>query len=548
MSHEVSVGDAVAAFLEANGVPVAFGVISIHNMPILDAIARRGNLRFVPARGEAGAVNMADAATRVSGRPCVAFTSTGTAAGNAAGALVEAQTAGTPMLHITGQIERPYLDRNHGYIHEARDQLGMLGAISKAAYRADAPDQVVPTLQRALETALTAPTGPVSVEIPIDVQKAAFVNGAAPPVAVAGEVQTDIRAVDELAGKVAASSRPLLWLGRGAAGAREAVLRLADMGFGIVTSTFGRGIVPEDHPACIGAFGASPAVEDLFKSSDLLLVVGSRLRGNETLKYSLSLPSPRYRIDADPAAFGHPYAMDGDIVGDAAAALTRLADALDGRMAVDPGFAADIARARDGAIAALHEDLGVYSALLDAVEDTFDGETSWVRDVTVSNSMWGNRRPALSDTRQGIHALGGGIGQGLAMGIGAALAGTGRKALCLVGDGGFQLNIGELATAAQEQADMVILLMNSGGYQVIRNIQDAEYGSRHPYVDLLTPDFAAICGAVGVGHRMVSDLANAGTVLREAMQQSGPVVVEFDMAACGDFARAFAGPPVRKAV
>ncbi len=105
------VGDVVAAFLEACGVRIAFGVISIHNMPILDAVARRGAIRFVPSRGEAGAVNMADAGARVTGSLGVAVTSTGTAAGNAAGARVEAQTAGTPLLHLTGQIEVPYLDR-----------------------------------------------------------------------------------------------------------------------------------------------------------------------------------------------------------------------------------------------------------------------------------------------------------------------------------------------------------------------------------------------------------------------------------------------------
>ena len=100
-----TVGDLVAQFLAHVGVRVAFGVISIHNMPMLDAIHRRGQIRFVPARGEAGATNMADACARVTGTLAVCITSTGTGSGNAAGALVEAMTAGTPMLHLTGQID-----------------------------------------------------------------------------------------------------------------------------------------------------------------------------------------------------------------------------------------------------------------------------------------------------------------------------------------------------------------------------------------------------------------------------------------------------------
>ncbi|WP_033941400.1 thiamine pyrophosphate-binding protein, partial [Pseudomonas aeruginosa] len=116
--------------------------------------------------------NMADAYARTSGGLGVCLTSTGTAAGNAAGALVEALTAGTPLLHLTGQIETPYLDRSLAYIHEAPDQLSMLKAISKAAFRVRSVDTAISTLKLAVQTALTAPAGPVSVEIPIDIQSA----------------------------------------------------------------------------------------------------------------------------------------------------------------------------------------------------------------------------------------------------------------------------------------------------------------------------------------------------------------------------------------
>ncbi|MFN3400692.1 MAG: thiamine pyrophosphate-binding protein, partial [Ferrovibrio sp.] len=172
MPEQITVGELTARFLEACGVDTAFGVISIHNMPILDAFGRRNTVRFVPSRGEAGAVNMADAFARVRGSLGVAITSTGTAAGNASGAMVEAQTAGTPLLHLTGQIELPYLDRRWSYIHEAHDQPGMLKAVSKAFFRIWTPESALGVLQEAVRCALSAPTGPVSVEIPIDVQEA----------------------------------------------------------------------------------------------------------------------------------------------------------------------------------------------------------------------------------------------------------------------------------------------------------------------------------------------------------------------------------------
>lgn len=122
MQVEEPVGDLVARTLAEAGVTHAFGVISIHNMPILDAIHRQGRLVFVPARNESGAMNMADAFARVSGGLGVAITSTGTAAGNAFGSQVEALTAGSPILHITSQIDTPYMDRDRAAIHDAPRQ------------------------------------------------------------------------------------------------------------------------------------------------------------------------------------------------------------------------------------------------------------------------------------------------------------------------------------------------------------------------------------------------------------------------------------------
>src|SRR3546814_539878 len=213
MPEQITVGELTARFLEACGVDTAFGVISIHNMPILDAFGRRNTIRFVPSRGEAGAVNMADAWARVRGQLGVAITSTGTAAGNAAGAMVEAQTAGTPLLHLTGQIERPYLDRRWSYIHEATDQPGMLKAVSKAYFRIWSPETALGVLQEAARVALSAPSGPVSVEIPIDVQEALVDLPAsiAPLPLLVGP--PDAAALDAFAEILAKAKRPIIWAG-----------------------------------------------------------------------------------------------------------------------------------------------------------------------------------------------------------------------------------------------------------------------------------------------------------------------------------------------
>lgn len=545
---EVTVGAVIAAFLEKCGVKTAFGVISIHNMPILDAFGERGVIRFVPARGEAGGTNMADAYARTTGELGVCLTSTGTAAGNAAGAMVEALTAGTPMLHITGQIETEYLERGYSYIHEAPDQLTMLQAVSKAAFRVRDAQSALTTVKQAVQAALTAPTGPVSIEIPIDIQQALVCmpedllplkTPAHPPQAAA---------LDRLADKLVSARRPLLWLGGGARGAGEAVQRLLKMGFGVVSSTQGRGIVPETHPQSLGAFNLHKPVEAFYQTCDAMLVVGSRLRGNETLKYQLKLPRPLYRVDVDPAAKGRCYETDDFLQGDAALILHGLADRLEGRLNTDPAFFPDLANARKAAVAGLVDGLGPYSALVTALQQAAGESFNWVRDVTVSNSTWGNRYLYLFDPKAGVHALGGGIGQGLAMGIGAAVGAAqtspGKKTYCLAGDGGFILNLGELATAVQEKADMIIILMNDKGYGVIKNIQDAQYGGRRHYVDLHTPDYSVLSASLGLSHTRVNDLSQIDAALQSAQAQSGPFMIEIDMLSIGKFKTAFAGPPV----
>lgn len=540
-------GDAIAAVLEACGVSAAFGVISVHNMAILDAIGRRRRIRFVPARGEAGAVNMADGHARVRDALGVAVTSTGTGCGNAAGALVEARTAETPLLHLTGQIDTAHLDRGHGFIHETPEQLAMLAAVSKAAHRVSHPGECAEVLREAVATALTPPRGPVSVEIPADIQTAAAPAPDDAPPRPALAARPDAAALDRLAARLAEARRPLLWLGGGARHAGGAARRLAGMGIGIVTSVRGRGVVPEDHPLTLGAFNQSPDVEAFYATSDLLLVVGSRLRSNDTRTYRLRLPSRRLQVDVDPAAHGRlAYPTEGFVQGDAAAVLDGLADRLAGRSGAgirpDPTFAGDLRRARAAAEDRLRSAIAPYDGLADALAEAMGRDSIWVRDITVANSTWGNRLLKVHGPRQAVHPAGGGIGQGLALALGAAVAAPGRKVACLTGDGGLVLNMGELMTAAETGADLALVVMNDRGYGVIRNIQDAEYGGRRLFVDLATPDFAALAAACGLDYRRIASPADFAPGIGEALARPGPLLVEIDMTAIGPPRVAFGGP------
>jgi len=537
------VGDAIARALADMGVTTIFGVISIHNMPILDAIARQGRIRFVPARGEAGAMGMADAYARVARALGVVITSTGTAAGNAAGAQVEALTAGSPLLHITTQVDREFVDRDRAAIHDVPRQPDMLKAISKTLIRVWQPEGAVDSLVEAIRTALTAPTGPVTLEIPVDVQRVTVPQRTLPGSPAISVAAPDAAAIEAVAARLRKAKRPMLWLGGGARGAAEAATALVARGIGVVTSTNGRAVVPEGHAHSLGAFNMTPEATKIYARSDLMIVVGSRLRGNETQNNRMALP-PLAQIDADAGQAARNYPIELFVHADARLALETLLKLLPDKLDSDAGFLADIGKARAQSEAKLRAGLGPYAALADLLSERI-GQAGhpWVRDVTISNSTFGNRYVRIAAPHLGVHALGGGIGQGIPMGIGAALAGEPAKTITLLGDGGAQLTIGEFATVVEAEADIVFILMNDRGYGVIRNIQDAQYGGRHVYANILTPDFALVCQSVGLPHERVSAIDDFAAAFQRAIDAKGPRLIEIDMVAIGPFSQSFAGPP-----
>src|SRR5436853_6436028 len=154
MTNKITVADALLKELEQIGVNVIVGIISIHNLPIYDALQRHGGFRVVTGRHEGAVVNMADAYSRVSGKLGVALTSTGTGAGNAAGAIIESWNGGAPLLHITGQVASSFVETGRGYIHDCKDQFGMLKSISKEAHRVRRPEQAAAILRHATMEAM----------------------------------------------------------------------------------------------------------------------------------------------------------------------------------------------------------------------------------------------------------------------------------------------------------------------------------------------------------------------------------------------------------
>ncbi|OIJ27607.1 thiamine pyrophosphate-binding protein [Nocardioides luteus] len=539
-------GDLLVAVLREVGVDTVFGVISVHNLPLVEAVSRE--LRFVPVRHEASAVNAADGYARATGGLGCALTSTGTGAGNAAGSLIESLSSATSVLHVTGQVESAYLGSGRGFIHETKDQLGMLRAVSLDAVTVPSLEESAGILRAAVDRALGGPGragGPVSVEWPIDLQylpqREVVEIAEMPDAPVAATAPAGLDALTEL---IVAAERPLIWAGGGVAEAGAELTELLETwGAGLLTSNSGRGAVPEDHPLVVGNYGATPGGGELLAEADLLLSIGTHFRSNETRDYDLVLPPVHVQVDLDPAALGRVFPIAAGVAADVRDVLPAITEAVRDRGRAAAEWRARVTRARQDVRATQRAGLGDHAVLADALRAALPRRSVLARDVTIASSSWGNRLFEVYDPRDNVFPRGGGIGQGLGMGLGAAMGRHDEPTVVIAGDGGLAVHLGELLTLAQERPWLVLMVFNDGGYGVLRNMQEAR-GVDRAGVDLTTPDFAGLAGALGLPYQRIGTAAEAAPELERAVARRGPVLVEVDLESFGPMPRPFT-PPVK---
>jgi acetolactate synthase-1/2/3 large subunit len=545
MTKKITVADALLKDIERIGVDTVFGIISIHNIPFYDALERHGGFRVVTARHEGAVVNMADAYSRVSGKLGVALTSTGTGAGNAAGAIIESWNGGAPLLHITGNVASDFIETGRGYIHDCKDQLSMLKSISKEAYRVTRPEDAPAVFRRAIAEATQPPPGPVSVEIPIDFQ-AHLIDVPSiltSPDPTPAPHHTNLASALE---RMLVARRPVIWAGSGAmfSGSGPEVKELMEiLDAAVVTTQSGRGIVPETDSRCIGHFATFPALKDFVAKSDLLISIGVRFRGNETSNWSLSMPAEHVGIDADPKAINRNFRHSIGIVGDAKTILGQLlAHLRSNPPKPKSAYREEVSELRRLLRQEVLDTMGPWEAILDAIQEFLPEDAILVRDVTVPATTWGSRLIIRRYTRTTLHASAGGIGQALPMAIGAQIGAPAKTVLALCGDGGLLVNIGELAVARQENTPIVLILFDDNGYGVLRNIQNAHFDGHRIGVDLQSPDFVGIARAFGLQSQRVKSAIEFRETFSKAVRSKEPWAVVVDSNAIGPMKKIFAGP------
>ena len=542
-------GEVVHEVLVRAGVTHVFGVVSVHNLPIYDAIERAGRITPVAMRHEQAAVHAADGYARATGRLGVAVTSTGPGAANGLPGLYEAGFASSPVLMITGQADTPNFGKGRGFVHEADNQAAMLATVCRRVETVRMRQQIAPALMRVIEDILTGRPQPGSIEIPIDLQYAGHEVTPAEqaPVAVPAPVQPDAAAVDAAAALLAGAVRPLIVAGGGVlrsggaqrpAGASAELRALAELlGAPVLLSANGRGGLADDHPLCLGNLVYHPEIRALREQADVVLAVGTRLQvGSEARNYA-ALSGKLIHLDADAGVIHRVNPAELAVVADAGAGLAALTAALTDRgdrgdrdIARERQAWAERARTARATVQARLRDLigPDHAAIMEEIRAGAPRATRLVRDSTVPAYLWGNQMLPILEPRTSMHPTAGAIGPGLPLAIGAAVA-TERRTVLIVGDGGFMLHVGELAVAAQYRLPVTICLFNDRGYGVLRRIEETRFGGRTFGVDLATPDFPALARSMGVDAQAVAGVDQFRTAYRAAMQAAGPVLLDIDL-------------------
>lgn len=508
----------MAGALAAQGVRVAFGLPGVHNLPLWPACTRAG-VPIVGARHEQGAAYAADGLARTTGHVGVALVTTGPGAANTLAAVGEAWTSHSPVVIVATDVSRAHRQPGvyRGALHESLDQAAMFRPVVKATLEVAEPEAVGPAVQAAITIAATPPAGPVYVGIPHDLLRAPCPAVAlmppAPRAATAAEVEPLLAAIRS-------ARRPLVWVGGGAKDASGAIGALASrLGAPVLTTFQGRGVLPAGHPCLVGAPPHEPVVIDLVRRADLVVVIGSDLDATNTMAWQLPLPERRVAINLDPEDAAKSYPMDAVVAADATFAGV-LAESFAPR---EPWVDAPAVGAAVRAELRSQPETRPAVDFLEATESALPESTVLFADMCIPG-YWLAGYVAVHRARSLHYPVGWGtLGFAFPASIGAAsalrAAADERPVVSFNGDGGTLLALGELAVVAQERLPLVIVVVDDGGYGMLRyGHHDEQIGST-----LHTPDFAAVARGFGVEAVSVDGLSDDyGKALAAAIAAGEP--------------------------
>jgi acetolactate synthase I/II/III large subunit len=522
-------GEALIGFLEQYGIDTIFGIPGVHTVELYRGLGN-SKIRHITPRHEQGAGFMADGYARASGRPAACFIITGPGLTNIATALGQAYGDSIPMLVISSVNRRDELALGEGRLHELPSQRNLMAGLTAFSHTLMRADELPQVLARAFTVFRSARPRPVHMEIPLDVITATADDLRAKILSDLGRPSPDPARIAAAAALLRSAKRPLVVLGGGAQDAAAEARSLVErLGAPTLMTVNAKGILPPGHPLSLGSSLSQPPIREELASADVVLAVGTELGETDTMLFE---SRPRFggkliRIDIDAEQLVRNALPDVAIASDAALALKALLEELQPTSRSPAQRRVQDLRERVEALYTDRQKLHrrLFSALQQALPDVLIVGDS-TQPVYSANLFFEAERPrSFFNAATGYGTL----GYALPAALGAKLAEPDRPVAVVIGDGGIQFTIGELATAVELGLPLSILLWNNHGYNEIREYM-ADRGIPQIGVDIYTPDLLAIARGFGCEAVRVQSLPQLQDELRKSQARTGPSVIEIDEA------------------
>jgi acetolactate synthase-1/2/3 large subunit len=516
--------------LEREGVEYIFGLSGGAAIPIFDALVD-SQIKLILVRHEQGGTHMADGYARATGKPGVVLVTSGPGATNTVTGMLTAHMDSAPVVVISGQTISSMLGKD---AFQEADVTGITYPVVKHSYMVNDPNEVPRITREAFYLATSGRPGPVLIDMPKDVSAAPCSAPFTDSVDLPGyEVpgRGDPAAIQAAAGLLMEAKRPILYVGHGAviADAGKAITALAEkLRAPVVNTLLGKGAVDETHPLHLGMLGmhgtayANLAVNEC----DLIMSIGARWDDRVTSKLDeFCVGAKKIHVDIDPAEFGKMIRPDVAICGDARLVIEDLVPLVE--MGDTAQWLRDCARFRKRHPLTYAKQGGLHAQhVLHRLQEVTQGRSIITSDVG-QHQMWAAQFCLTTRNRHWITSGGAGtMGFGFPAAIGAKLGRPDEEVWAVVGDGGFQMTLCELATAAVNDVRVRVLVINNNYLGMVRQWQEHFFDNRLSGVDLEgNPDFVKLAEAYGVKGVRIKRAADIDRKLEEARAHPGPVVV-----------------------